>query len=85
MRLRDRDKIKMTNTRTWPWFPYLPLKRQANKQKELALLFYDFVDRDVKPVILLANLFLPEDEKKLCDKLPYQSFDDMLDDGWVVD
>lgn len=75
----------MTNTKAWPCFPYLPLKRQAGKQREFGLLFYDFVNRDVKPVILLANLFLREDEKRLCNKLHYQSFDDMLDDGWVID
>jgi hypothetical protein len=85
VRSRNRDKTKMTNTKTWPWFSYLPLKRQAGKQRELGLLFYDFVNRDVKPIVLLANLLLPEDEKRLCDKLSYQSFDDMLDDGWVID
>ena len=45
----------------------------------------NFVNRDVKPVILLANLFLREDEKRLCDKLHYQGFDGVLDDGWAVD
>ena len=85
MGLRDQDRTMMTDVTAWPRFPYLPLIRQAGEKKELGLLFYDFVDKDVKPVVLLANLFLPEDEKKLRDKLPYQSFDDMLDAGWRVD
>lgn len=85
IRSKDQDRTMMTNTTAWPFFPYLPLKRQAGKQRELGLLFYDFVNRNVNSVILLANLFSPEDEKNLCDKLLYQCFDDMLDDGWVVD
>ncbi|MGO9137240.1 MAG: hypothetical protein ACLP9S_04565 [Syntrophales bacterium] len=79
------DKEMMTDPSKWPKFPYLPLLRRKNGKMECGVLVYDSVDKEVKPVVLLANIHSSDDEKKQSDLLSYESFDYLLDDGWEVD
>lgn len=69
---------------SWPKFPYLLMKRVENGIEELGLIWA--VDSQL--IIYDCNLFLiPKkviDFRKLA-KWKYDSFEKMVDDGWIID
>lgn len=82
------EKEFMQNPSLWPRWPILPVKRSKDR-KHGVLAEFGMPDRpEIKPIIYLANLFDLSDKVTDFSKLPkleYDTFDDLINDGWVVD
>jgi len=77
----DRAFIKIPSL--WPRFPFLPVKRYENGKQELGVIHCK-CDTSVK----IINMFLaPYDFETFqeLEGIDYQSVDELLDDGWIVD
>ena len=79
-------KDMILNMERWKAYPFLPLTRPDNSQyigKELGVIVKDDLN-----VIVLANIFLlPKTmyEFNRLESIVYDSLDELLADGWVVD
>lgn len=79
---REKELEMMQTPDNWPVWPYLPLKRRPIKTDEdIGLLMERGPTIGVKPTVYLCNLFAPSLE----DFVEYKSFEELVDDGWVVD
>ena len=90
-----RDLFFFAHPEHWPLRPFLPLRRAAasddSPDSELGLL-YDAAGASgtygYRCTVFLANLFdLPPTEPEFLalPRLVYDTFDELADDGWVVD
>lgn len=88
------DLEMMINPLDWPRWPLLPIKRRRAHDWETAVLYADKgTVKDGKPTIIKNfNIFEPAKEAttwseafKGHEKQTYNSFDELLADGWRVD
>jgi len=88
-----RDLVTMETPRRWRQFPFLPLTRRLNDHDppELGVL-YDARAASGKTgfrcTVFLVNLYaLPGTEAELLrqPRCVYDTFDELANDGWVVD
>lgn len=83
MEKSDRDFILEGK---YPYFPFLPVKRYKDGQRmpEVGFIFYGEFNK-----VYLMNLFRFWEEKEVTlESLPtvrYDTVDELLADGWVVD
>jgi len=75
------DREMMRRPHLWPHGSVLPVKRWENGKVETGLLWH--VDGEVRPAVMLRNLF--ESPRKKAEIREYESWDELLGDGWVVD
>lgn len=78
---RDREKRMMNNPLDWPMWPYLPLKRINTHEPSCG---YILAQHGRETTVYLANIF-DRGWKGPIDFKEYESFDAIIDDGWVVD
>ena len=88
---RQRHIVMFASPKRWPCYPFLPVKRRTDNGDQLGLL-YDAIGVSrtygYKATVFLANLFgLPktEDELLALPKCVYDIFEELVDDGWIVD
>jgi len=78
----DRDMI--LNEYKWPCWPFLPVKRKNSKLEDKNLGF--ILSSVGKITIWHEYMFdLKDGWQKSCQKTEYNSVDEMLQDGWMVD
>jgi len=80
---KEVDRIFIKVPSMWPRFPLLPVKRYKNKKQELGVIHCK-CDTSVKT----TNLYIAPsdfDEFQQLEGIDYQSVDELLDDGWIVD
>ena len=90
------NKKMVATPASWPCYPVLPMKRSSEKVGALPDLGYLMIREgyypesgDEGPVVLINepvpwNMYV--DKERLSYKvIPYESFDAMLSDGWMVD
>jgi hypothetical protein len=88
-----RDLLMFAHPENWPLRPFLPLRRARDNSKDYELgLLYDACGTSgtygYRCTVFLTNLFdLPPTEPEFLElpRLVYDTFDEMADDGWVVD
>ncbi len=81
MKAQDLMFIKEGN---WPLRTALPIKRYPRKEN----LDTGLLVKGLGPVVFLLHLFsLADGSQNLndCGKLKYESYEALLDDGWMVD
>lgn len=69
--------------RTWPRWPYLPMKRGPQSQ-ELGYLYADNAT-DEDGVIVYVTAFYGEGKSRVVNKIKYNTVAECLDDGWRID
>jgi len=80
---RELDSAFIKIPSLWPRFPLLPVTRYENGKKEYGVIHCKS-DTSVK----IINMFLaPHDFETFqeLEGIDYQSIDELLDDGWMVD
>ena len=80
------DKQMILSPKLWPCHPYLPMKRRSNKEADGTECGVLYAGR--RWVIYKTNLFmLPAAyaEFEAFDKYAYQTVEELLADGWIVD
>lgn len=77
---RDEEKAMMTEPGRWPQWPFLPVKKDG--ATTVGYLTEQTWEQPIEPVVWLGNLFAASEQV-----VPrrYGSFDELLDDGWIVD
>lgn len=84
---KDEDLRLMSDPKTWPQWPFLPLKRHVNGKHEVGVLYADAIDG--KPMTFMPgqNLFalFDRDPQQLINGAVKKSPQELLDDGWEVD
>lgn len=84
---QQEDLVFIRNSKTWPNWPYLPLKRYIKERDkpECGFLF----DGEVKYKVYLCNIFalkdMTQEQKQNIQTIQYNSIHELLNDGWVVD
>ena len=79
------DLEMMQESAAWPAFPLLPLKRYQNKPSdpELGILW-----QGCGPTVYRCSMFYlpktPEESAALLT-IKYESFEALVNDGWVID
>ncbi len=79
------DLQMMQNPDKWPQWPYLPVKRWVKDRQTPDLAIMSVTGESAsKPIVYFKNMF---DSKALIrtKHLEYASFEELLNDGWVVD
>ncbi|MEM2174360.1 MAG: hypothetical protein QXI58_01865 [Candidatus Micrarchaeia archaeon] len=83
------DEKIMKNPDEWPLWPFLPVKRIINDKYQFGILVDG--DPDYENTVILAQMhhhirsLNDYDKLKYYPKLKYNSIDEILKDGWVVD
>ena len=88
-RTRETHYKRMMNPDAWPAWPLCPLKKQVPKTEDrmgyIVGVLYDTSLVDGEPVVYLTNMFTFNAAQRDHEKLTYDSFSALLDDGWYVD
>ena len=80
----QRELDMMQNPRKWPLWPRLPLKRPADHLPNSGWLMDEIGDEPrVRPVVHFGRLFLGG--AMTTGTQEYDSFEDLIAAGWVVD
>jgi hypothetical protein len=89
---RARDLVVIANPRLWRTWPFLPVVRAPpGGEKELGVLYdarHVSGQYGYSATVFLANLFmLPRTERALLDmpRCVYDTFEELLADGWTID
>lgn len=72
----------------WPMWPWLPVKQLSTNPGEWPKLFgclFDDSRRSLSPVVYDVNAHTIKDKDEVRILKSYESFEAMVDDGWVVD
>jgi hypothetical protein len=88
-----RDLVFLSTPSLWSLHPYLPvIRRSAQGDHQQLGVVYDARGATglcgYSSTVVLVNLFdMPTTEAELlaCPKIVYDTFDELLDDGWVID
>lgn len=78
---QQEDKEMILNPDSWPSWPFLPVKSTTKKELSGWPLLGTILSYDVTKV-KLVNMY---DYSKNADIISYDSVDDLLADGWVID
>lgn len=78
------DKAMMQNPNLWPSWPYLPVKNRRNPMSNHGTGALAETSFPIKPTIYFMNIFIPQALSKV-EKKDYNSFDELIADGWAVD
>lgn len=79
------DVAFMKDSDNWPAWPFLPLKKYKSNDSVCGVLW---VADNKKAIIHLGNMFNLPKTKEEFKKLPtitYNSFEELVNDGWCVD
>lgn len=82
---RIRDIEMMTHPGRWPIWPRLPLKRSGDWGSDddlMGCLVEERLGEPIRPTVYLGVVFGELDPER---KKEYASFEELLDDGWMVD
>jgi hypothetical protein len=89
---RKREAAVITDVSRWPMWPHLPLKRprDGGQWPELGII-RDTQPATVEPAVLQfpvqvhvgVNVFEPANKET--KSLTYQTVEELLNDGWIVD
>lgn len=79
---QERDKRMMQSQWYWHRYPWLPIKRGANRTLEVGVLY-----ANNKPTVYLIDLFeiTKQTDWKVVPKKVYDSWEELQADGWRVD
>lgn len=81
---REDELAMMNDPERWPAYPRLPLKKRGAQDATLGFLVAHGA-HGVEPVVYLANLFAQVPDWNAVPQEKFESFDALLDAGWVVD
>ena len=90
---RDQSLLFMRNADVWPLWPRLPIKRQRPQDieahgglGELGVLLESpqWIQSEAIPVVHLCTIFDNPLHGRV-ETITYQSLEELVDDGWVVD
>lgn len=83
---RKRELTMMQNPRNWPLWPFLPVKQpMSSGLPRCGVLVEMKWDEPIKPIVYDCIVHMPKSfdpDKKIAE---YNSFEEMLEAGWVVD
>lgn len=77
---REEELAMMTDSEQWPQWPLLPVKIPGSWSDSSFGLMAE-IGGKISPVVYIANLFAP----KFDNPIKFNSFEELLDAGWVVD
>jgi hypothetical protein len=80
---RKKHHDMMVSPTRWPNYPILPLRRYINRQSEIGCLYE--IDGVVKPIVYKINMWDTFGLNPETPREKYESFNTLLDDGWIVD
>jgi hypothetical protein len=75
-----RHREMLLHPEWWPLWPFLPLKRSKEGERELGV-FYESTKGKIE--VIMSNVFA--DDFCRAPRKEYPSIDALLADGWVVD
>ena len=83
---REEDKRDIVRTDTWPCFPLLPMKRRGSngEEPEIGCLFGYQPNSEGQFVLYKSNMY-DFDPNKVNEKEVFETLDQLLDAGWMVD
>lgn len=82
---REEDKRDILRPHTWPCFPLLPMKRRGSNGQgpELGCLFGH--QPNSEGFVLYKSNMYDLDPNKVNEKEVFETLDQLLDAGWMVD
>lgn len=90
--MSNRDKEMIEHPNRWPLHPFLPVKREGWKNDNFANpQHFGVIHCDVLTIVIKTNIYMINSvghfsDEELADKCSlYDSVDDLLADGWMVD